>query len=104
MLEQLRVDGIGEEAANIASPPKEFFKLLSKAVVELRFRERQLSNVLWSHETLVSSTLCKKMCIPVSVILGSQSVLRAARVTRYSFRAPHYVRCVAGCCLKFWGS
>src|SRR6266403_5125106 len=54
MLEQLSIDGIGEEAANIASPLKEFFKLLSKAVVELRFPERHLCNVLWAHETLVS--------------------------------------------------
>jgi hypothetical protein len=88
MLEQLSVDGIGEEAANIASPPKEFFKLLSKAVVELRFPERHLCNVLWAHETLVPLTLRKKARIPVSVILGSQSVPRAAGVTRYSFRAP----------------
>src|SRR5436309_11518678 len=56
MLEQLTIDGIGEETANIASPPKEFFKLLSEAVVELRFPERHLCNVLCAHEILVPFT------------------------------------------------
>jgi len=47
MLKQSSIDRIGAKAANIASPFKEFFKLLAKRFAEFWFAKRHLGDIFW---------------------------------------------------------